>query len=39
VTSALVPGTRSSAEFADGIAYIVSGLKTVLETGAPLAAA
>ena len=39
VTSALVPGTRSSTEFADGIAYIVSGLKTVLETGAPLAVA
>jgi uncharacterized protein YndB with AHSA1/START domain len=39
VTSALVRGSRTAAQFADGIALIVSGLKTVLETGAPLAAA
>jgi uncharacterized protein YndB with AHSA1/START domain len=36
VTSALVPGSRTAREFADGIAYIVSGLKTFVETGAPL---
>lgn len=36
VTSALVPGSRTAEEFADGIAYIVSGLKTFVETGAPL---
>jgi uncharacterized protein YndB with AHSA1/START domain len=36
VTSALVPGSRTAQEFADGIAYIVSGLKTFVETGAPL---
>jgi hypothetical protein len=36
VTSALVPGSRTDAEFRDGVAYIVSGLKTVLETGEPL---
>ena len=39
VTSALVPGSRTDAEFRDGIAYIVSGLKTLVETGAPLVAA
>ncbi len=39
VTSALVPGSRTDAEFRDGVAYIVSGLKTVLETGEPLIAA
>ncbi|MEX1169749.1 MAG: SRPBCC domain-containing protein, partial [Chloroflexota bacterium] len=39
VTSALVPGSRTEAEFRDGIAYIVSGLKTLVETGAPLVAA
>jgi hypothetical protein len=33
---ALVPGSRTAEEFADGIAYIVSGLKTFAETGAPL---
>jgi uncharacterized protein YndB with AHSA1/START domain len=36
VTSALVPGSRTVGEFRDGIAYIVSGLKTLVETGAPL---
>jgi hypothetical protein len=39
VTSALVPGSRTAQEFGDGVAYIVSGLKTLLETGAPLVAA
>jgi len=39
VTSALVPGSRVVAEFRDGIAYIVSGLKTLVETGSPLVAA
>jgi uncharacterized protein YndB with AHSA1/START domain len=36
VTSALVPGSRTDAEFRDGVAYIASGLKTLVETGAPL---
>jgi uncharacterized protein YndB with AHSA1/START domain len=36
VTSALVAGSRSAEEFAGGIVYIVSGLKTVIETGEPL---
>ncbi len=36
VTSALVPGSKSAEEFAGGIVYIVSGLKTVIETGEPL---
>jgi hypothetical protein len=39
VTTALVPGSRTDAEFRDGIAYIASGLKTLVETGAPLVAA
>lgn len=39
VTSALVPGSRADAEFRTGNAYIVSGLKTFLETGKPLAIA
>jgi uncharacterized protein YndB with AHSA1/START domain len=38
VTSALVPGSRADAEFRGGNAYIVSGLKTFLETGQPLVA-
>jgi hypothetical protein len=38
VTSALVPGSKTDAQFRDGIAYIVSGLKTLV-TGAPLAVA
>jgi hypothetical protein len=38
VTSALLPGSKSAAEFADGIVLIVSGLKTFLETGEGLAA-
>jgi uncharacterized protein YndB with AHSA1/START domain len=36
VTSALVPGSRADAEFRGGNAYIVSGLKTFLETGQPM---
>ena len=39
VTSALVPGSRADAEFRTGNAYVVSGVKTFLETGEPLAAA
>ncbi|MGZ8514317.1 MAG: ArsR/SmtB family transcription factor [Candidatus Limnocylindrales bacterium] len=39
VTSALVPGTQAEATFRTGNAYIVSGLKTFLETGEPLAVA
>jgi hypothetical protein len=39
VTSSLLPGSQSAASFPDGIAFIVSGLKTLLETGAPLVAA
>jgi uncharacterized protein YndB with AHSA1/START domain len=39
VTSALVPGSRIESEFSGGVVYIVSGLKTMLETGAPLAVA
>jgi uncharacterized protein YndB with AHSA1/START domain/DNA-binding transcriptional ArsR family regulator len=38
VTSSLVPGSRVEQEFSGGVVYIVSGLKTVLETGVPLAA-
>ena len=36
VTSALTPGSKSAEEFAGGIVYIVSGLKTFIETGEPL---
>ena len=36
VTSALKPGSKSAEEFAGGIVYIVSGLKTLIETGEPL---
>lgn len=39
VTSALIPGSRIESEFSSGVVYIVSGLKTVLETGEPLAVA
>jgi hypothetical protein len=39
VTTAMVPGSRVQAEFSGGTEYIVSGLKTFLETGAPLVAA
>jgi uncharacterized protein YndB with AHSA1/START domain/DNA-binding transcriptional ArsR family regulator len=34
----LDPSSRTYAEFTGGIAYIVSGMKTLLETGTPLAA-
>ena len=37
VTSVLKSGTKSSEEFSAGIVYIVSGLKTFVETGEPLA--
>lgn len=37
VTSALIPGSHAAEEFKDGIAFIVSGLKTLVETGEPLA--
>jgi hypothetical protein len=39
VTSALVPGSRTEREFTGGNTYIVSGLKTFLETGEALAVA
>jgi uncharacterized protein YndB with AHSA1/START domain/DNA-binding transcriptional ArsR family regulator len=39
VTSALIPGSATEAEFKGGVVYIVSGLKTYLETGTPLAVA
>jgi uncharacterized protein YndB with AHSA1/START domain len=39
VTSALVPGSRAADEFSGGVVHIVSGLKTLLETGTPLAVA
>ena len=37
VTSVLVQNSKSAEEFAGGIVYIVSGLKTFIETGEPLA--
>ena len=37
VTSALKHGSKSAEAFAAGIVYIVSGLKTFVETGEPLA--
>ncbi len=39
VTSVFVPGSKTAAGFTGGIEYIVSGLKTVLETGEPIAVA
>lgn len=39
VTSALIPGSKTEADFSGGVVYIVSGLKTYLETGAPMAVA
>lgn len=39
VTSALVPGSHTEGEFSGGVVYIASGLKTWLETGAPMVAA
>ena len=38
-TSAFVAGSRTEREFSGGIVYIVSGLKTAIETGAPMVAA
>ena len=38
VTSGLIRGSKTAEEFADGIVYIASGLKTFLETGEGLAA-
>ena len=35
-TSGLVPGTKIATEFSGGIVFIVSGLKTYVETGAPM---
>jgi hypothetical protein len=37
-TSGLVEGSRTAADFSGGIVFIVSGLKTLVETGAPLRA-
>lgn len=37
-TSGLVEGSRTAADFSGGIVYIVSGLKTLVETGHPMAA-
>ncbi len=37
VTSALVPGSQIESSFRGGIVFIVSGLKTMIETGEPLA--
>ena len=36
VTSALKPESKAAEEFAGGIVFIVSGLKTFVETGEPL---
>jgi len=38
-TSGLVEGSRTAADFSGGIVFIVSGLKTIVETGRPMAAA
>jgi DNA-binding transcriptional ArsR family regulator len=39
VTSALIPGSHTEGAFSNGVIYIVSGLKTALETGASMVAA
>jgi len=39
VTSSLIPGSKTEADFSGGVVYIVSGLKTFLETGVPMTAA
>ncbi len=39
VTSALVPGSKIEGEFSGGVVFIVSGLKTLLETGEAMAVA
>jgi DNA-binding transcriptional ArsR family regulator len=36
VTSALIPGSRTEGEFSSGVVFIVSGLKTAVETGVPM---
>jgi hypothetical protein len=33
----LVPGSKRATEFDDGMAWIVSGLKSLAETGEPIA--
>jgi hypothetical protein len=38
VTSVFVAGSRTEREFSGGIVFIVSGLKTAIETGASMAA-
>jgi hypothetical protein len=38
-TSGMKAGSKTERDFTGGIVYIVSGLKTYLETGAPMAAA
>ena len=38
-TSGLIEGSRTAAEFSGGVVYIVSALKTLVETGLPMAAA
>ena len=35
-TAGLVEGTKMAVEFSEGIVFIVSGLKTLVETGAPM---
>jgi uncharacterized protein YndB with AHSA1/START domain len=39
VTEDLIPGSATASQFEGGVVYIVSGLKTLLETGAALPAA
>jgi DNA-binding transcriptional ArsR family regulator len=39
VTSALAPGSKAETEFSGGVVFIVSGLKTALETGVPMVGA
>ena len=39
VTSTFVAGSKTEREFSGGVVYIVSGLKTAIETGAPMVAA
>ena len=38
VRSALTPGSKAETEFSGGVVFIVSSLKTVLETGASIVA-
>lgn len=39
MTSGLKSGSKTEREFTGGIVYIVSGLKTYVETGVPMVAA